>query len=158
MKAQEIFNKLKEKFADEVIELTDEAPSDPFIDVKLEKIVDICLFLRDDEELLFDYMTNLSGMDYMDSFGVIYHLYSIKHDHHIVLKTKLNHDDPKISTVEKVWKAANWHEREAYDMFGIIFEGHPNLIRILTCYDWEGYPLRKDYKVQEEYHGIKVPY
>ena len=158
MTAQEIFEKLKEEFGDAIIDLVAEEPSDPFINVNPEKIVDICLELRDNEEMLFDYMTNLSGMDYGDKLGVVYHLYSVKHKHSIVLKVELDREDPHIETVENVWRTADWHEREAWDMFGIKFDGHHNLIRILTCYDWEGHPLRKDYKVQEEYHGIKVPY
>lgn len=159
MTAEEIFEKLKEKFGEEDIkELTAEGTSDPFITVNPQKIRSICLFLRDDEDLLFDYMILLSGMDYGENFGVVYHLFSMKYKHIVVIKVFLDKEEPILPTVERVWKTANWHEREAWDMYGIKFEGHPNLIRILTPYDWEGHPLRKDYKVQEEYHGIRVPY
>lgn len=159
MQAQEIFEKLQEKFGNDIVDFADAPPSDPFIVVNKEKIVDIALFLRDEDGLKFDYMSCLSGVQNKDNtFTVVYHLYSIYIKHRITLKAHLGEENPKIDTVEKVWRSADWHEREAYDMFGIIFEGHHNLIRILTPYDWEDYPLRKDYKAPDEYHGIKVPY
>lgn len=159
MQTSEIYEKLKGKFGEAIVEMIQPEKGDPFITVAPEKIVEISLFLRDDEETLFDYMVILSGMDYGDEkLGVVYHLYSIKRGHYLAVKAILDRENPEIPTVEKVWKSANWHEREAYDMFGIKFTGHPNLIRILSPYDWEGYPLRKDYKTPEEYHGIKVPY
>ncbi len=158
MTQQEIYNILKEKFGDEIIEFSHELPSDPYIVANRSKIDEICLFLRDEENLNFDYLVILSGMDYIEKLGVVYHLYSIKHKHRLTIKVFLSKDDPHIPTVEKIWRSADWHEREAWDMYGIIFDGHHNLIRILCPYDWEGFPLRKDYKTPEEYHGIKVPY
>jgi len=103
----------------------------------------------------------LSGVDYGNgTLGVVYHIYSMKHAHSFVLKVKVPVENPVVKSVESVWKSANWHEREAYDMFGIVFEGHPDLRRILMPYDWpEGsYPLRKDFQVPEFYNGMKVPY
>lgn len=158
MTQQEIYDILKEKFGDEIIEFNHEPPSDPFIVANRSKIDEICLFLRDEESLNFDYLVILSGMDYIEKLGVVYHLYSIKHKHRLTIKVFLSKEDPHIPTVEKVWRSADWHEREAWDMYGIIFDGHHNLIRILCPYDWEGFPLRKDYKTPDEYHGIKVPY
>ena len=158
MEAKEIFEKLKARFGEGVIEIVGEAPSDPFIKAEPGKVFDICLFLRDNDEMLFDYMVILSGMDYKDSLGVVYHLYSFRHKHRIVLKVILDRENPRVPSVENIWKSANWHEREAWDMYGIVFENHPNLIRILTPYDWEDHPLRKDYKTPEFYHDIKVPY
>jgi len=158
MKANEIFDRLKEEFGNSIIEFVDEAPSDPFIKVETAKLFDICHTLRDNEDFLFDYLSCLSGMDYKEELGVVYHLYSLKHKHHIVLKVSVPKDAPNVPTVEKIWRTADWHEREAYDMYGINFEGHHNLIRILCPYDWEGFPLRKDYKEPDEYNGMKVPY
>ncbi|MFP4528431.1 MAG: NADH-quinone oxidoreductase subunit C [Candidatus Kapaibacterium sp.] len=158
MTAQEIFEKLNQEVPDAKAELVEEENYEPYINIAAEKVDDVCFLMRDDDDLNFDYLMCLSGMDYGDDLGVVYHLYSIAKKHKIVLKTTVKRDDPKLPTVETIWKAADWHEREAYDMFGLIFEGHHNLIRILCPYDWEGYPLRKDYKEPEEYHGIKVPY
>jgi len=107
---------------------------------------------------MFDYLVNLTGMDYGKELGVLYQLYSMSHQHRFVIKIQLSRENPELPTVEQVWKTANWHEREAFDMFGIVFLGHPYLVRILTPVDWEGFPLRKDYQTQEYYHGIKVPY
>ncbi|MFA6542090.1 MAG: NADH-quinone oxidoreductase subunit C, partial [Bacteroidota bacterium] len=90
--------------------------------------------------------------------GVTYHLYSMVHRHKFVLKVEVPTDAPNIPSVESVWKTANWHEREAFDMYGIQFSGHPDLRRILLPDDWEGYPLRKDYEVPEFYNGMRVPY
>ncbi|HOM05330.1 MAG TPA: NADH-quinone oxidoreductase subunit C, partial [Candidatus Kapabacteria bacterium] len=105
----------------------------------------------------FDYLVNLSGVDEKDKFIVVYHLFSLQHKHRIALKVYLDRENPHVPTVERVWRSANWHEREAYDMFGIVFDGHSDLRRILCPYDWEGHPLRKDYKTPDYYKGIKVP-
>ncbi len=158
MTANDIFEKLKVEFGDAIIELKDEAPSDPAITVDASKIFDICHTLRDDNTFLFDYLSCLSGLDKKEELQVVYHLYSMAHKHTIVIKASVAKDNPHIPSVERIWKAADWHEREAYDMLGIIFDGHHNLIRILTPYDWEGFPLRKDYKEPEYYNGIKVSY
>ena len=158
MQANQIFEQLKSEFGDAIIELKGEAPSDPFITVEASKIFDICHTLRDNESFLFDYLSCLSGLDNKEELGIVYHLYSMTHRHRIVIKTSVPMDEPNIASVGTIWRAADWHEREAYDMLGIIFEGHHNLIRILTPYDWEGHPLRKDYKEPEYYNGIKVAY
>lgn len=160
MEAKDIFEKLKEEFGDNIKEFVHEENSDPYIEADPAEIVDICLFLRDEDDLLFDYPVNLSGMDYtkQKSLGVVYHLYSIKFNHRLVLKVTLDKNDPVIHTTENVWKGMNWHERECYDLFGIIFKGHSDPRRILCPDDWEGHPLRKDYKEPETYKGIKVPY
>lgn len=158
MQPNEIYEKLKEEFCDEIIDLVEEENVDPFINVKPEKITEVCLYLRDGVGMDFDYLTMLSGMDLGDDLGVVYHLYSLEFKHSIVLKLQVPKDKPDVPTVERVWRTADWHERECYDLFGVNFLGHHNLIRILCPYDWEGYPLRKDYKEPEEYHGMKVPY
>jgi len=158
MQAQEIFDKLKEEFQDSIINIVVQEKTDTFINIEPAKIFDVCLYLRDDEDLLFDYLMCLSGVDSGNDLIVVYHLYSTIHKYIIVLKVTVSKENPIVPSVERVWRSADWHEREAYDMYGIIFQGHHNLIRILCPYDWEGYPLRKDYKTPEEYHGIKVPY
>lgn len=158
MQAKEIFEKMQEKFGEAIIELIEEEHFDPFIKVAPEKIKEISMFLRDEEGLKFDYLACLSGMDDKKTIGLVYHLYSVQLNHRIVIKLELDRENPVIQTVERVWRTADWHEREAWDLYGVRFEGHHNLIRILNPYDWEGFPLRKDYKEPEEYHGIKVPY
>lgn len=155
---KEIFELLKKEFGDAIIELKEEAPSDSFITVESSKIFDICHSLRDNNDLSFDYLMCLSGMDLGENLGVVYHLYSFKHTHKIVIKTNVSKENPNLSSVMYLWRTADWHEREAFDLFGINFEGHGDLRRILLPYDWEGFPLRKDYKEPEEYHGMKVPY
>ena len=93
------------------------------------------------------------------TLSVFYHLDSTSLKHKITLKVSAPRENPEVESVENIWRAADWHEREAYDMYGIIFLNHPNLIRILMPYDWDaGYPLRKDYKNPEFYQGMKVPY
>ncbi len=158
MNTTEIFELLREKFKDAIIDLVDNPPSDSFINVVPEKLFDICLELRDNPEFDFDYLMCLSGVDFPTNLQVVYHLYSLNKKHKIVLKVTVPKENPKVPSVERIWRSADWHEREAYDLFGIIFEGHHNLIRILLPYDWEGYPLRKDYKEPETYHGMRVPY
>ena len=104
---------------------------------------------------------NLSGVDEPKAglLSVYYHLESTKLKHKITVKVSTDRNNPEVSTVTEVWKAADWHEREAYDLFGIIFLNHPDLRRILMPYDWDaGFPLRKDYENPEFYQGMKVPY
>lgn len=158
MTGNEIYEKLRNEFGDDIISFTENESTEGFITVQTDRITEVCLFLRDEPEFKFDYMVNLSGVDNKTNFTVVYHLFSLSLKHRIVLKVELDRENPVAPTVEKVWKTANWHEREAYDMFGIVFEGHPFMVRILCPYDWEGYPLRKDYKEPETYHGIKVAY
>jgi NADH-quinone oxidoreductase subunit C len=156
---QEIDNLLREKFGEAIRDAKLEGVPDPFLKVAPERIKDICLFLRDNDSTAFDVLMCLSGVDYTGGkLGVVYHLHSMKWNHKIVLKLEVSVDHPHCQSVASVWRCADWHEREAYDMYGIIFEGHPDLRRILMPYDWEGHPLRKDYQVPVYYNGMKVPY
>ncbi len=102
----------------------------------------------------------ITGTDYEDRIEVSYVLCSFTKNNELILKVKLPKADPnavpEIDSVCSVWKAADWQERECYDMVGVIFKNHPNLRRILCPEDWEGWPLRKDYVVAEEYHGMKI--
>ena len=156
MTTEEIFGKLQEKFGDPVIDLTDGENLEPFIRIAAEAIGEVALYLRDDEAMGFESLMCLSGVDYPDHLSVVYHLFSTTKRHKVVLKVEVGREDPHVPTVEHVWKVANWHEREAYDMFGIVFDGHSDLTRILCPDDWEGFPLRKDYEVQETYRDMKV--
>jgi NADH-quinone oxidoreductase subunit C len=158
MTFQEISDILKNKFGDAVLLVKGDAVVDPFIVVTPQVIRALALFLRDDEGMKFDFLSCLSGVDRKGTFEVVYHLASMTLKHKLVVKVSVPADRPEVPTVESVWKSANWHEREAYDLFGIVFTEHPDLRRILLPYDWEGYPLRKDYEVPEFYNGMRVPY
>ncbi|MBW7846451.1 MAG: NADH-quinone oxidoreductase subunit C [Bacteroidales bacterium] len=156
MTAQEIFEKLRTEAGDAVIECVVQPSYDPFIRIAPQAVFDICHSLRDDELLAFDYLMSLSATDLGDDLGVVYHLYSTKWKHKLVVKTQVPKDNPVVPSVERIWRSADWHEREAFDLLGVRFDGHHNLIRILLPYDWEGHPLRKDYRTPETYHGMKV--
>lgn len=158
MTAQEIHDILIAQFGDAVLEAKLENVPDPFIKIQPEKIKEVCMFAKNDSRLQFDYLMCLSGMDYKGKLGVVYHLHSMTHRHKIVLKVEVPTESPNVPSVESVWKTADWHEREAFDLYGLNFEGHPDLRRILLPYDWVGFPLRKDYEVPEYYNGMKVPY
>lgn len=110
--------------------------------------------------LYFDLLSCITGIDNGPGrdMELAYNLYSIPHDHHLMIKVKLQRDAPQIESVASVWRSANWLEREIFDMYGIVFMNHPDLRRILMPADWEGHPLRKDYKHQEYYRDIKVEY
>jgi NADH-quinone oxidoreductase subunit C len=159
MTAQEIHDIVKSRFGDSIPDAKLEGVIDPYIKVAPDRIKDVAAFLRDDERLRFDLLMCLSGVDYTGGkLGVVYHLNSTKLDQKIVLKVDVTADHPHCQSVESVWKTANWHEREAFDLYGIMFDGHPDLRRILLPDDWEGHPMRKDYQVPEFYNGMKVPY
>ncbi len=156
---QEIHSALTARFGDAVRDAKLDGVIDPFIRIAPGQLRDVALFLRDDPALRFDTLCLLTGMDYTGGkLGVVYHLASIALGHKIVLKVDVPADSPHVPSVASVWKTANWHEREAFDMIGILFDDHPDLRRILMPDDWDGHPLRKDYKVPEFYNGMKVPY
>lgn len=170
MTPHEIREDLAREFGDAVGEVVETAS--PFIWVKGEKIQEVARHLRD--RLGFDSLSCLSGVDTKgmkagteppdegkksapappEEIWVVYHLASVRNKDKIALKVRLDRDEPRVSTVSNVWGVANWHEREAYDMFGIVFEGHPNLTRILCPDDWVGHPLRKDYEEPKYYRHI----
>jgi NADH-quinone oxidoreductase subunit C len=137
----------------------------PILAVPVSKLVQIASILKTSEGLYFDQLTCITGLDNGEKVGtleVIYHLNSIPYHHtfamKVVIPRSVENGLPQVPTLTSVWKTADWQEREVFDMFGVHFEGHPDLRRILLPNDWEGYPLRKDYKEQEYYHGIKVAY
>ena len=154
------------KFGEEVIIGEDTKSLQPSLLIHTEKLPEICLFLQTCEKTYFDFLSCITGIDNGVEKGtmeVLYHLYSIPYHHHLVLKILVprNQPDeplPKVPSISHIWAAANWHERETYDLLGIEFTNHPDLRRILLPADWQGYPLRKDYVPQESYHNIEVKY
>ena len=138
-----------------------EADKDGIVEVKPEVLLEVCQYLHEAKDLYFDQLACITGIDNRtadSSFEVVYNLYSIPCEHSIIIKVKLEEENPKVYSLVPIWKAADWLEREVFDMYGIHFDNHPDLRRILMPANWEGYPLRKDYKTQEYYHGIKVDY
>lgn len=175
MNTADIHQALLEQFGSDVITGINLETIDGWIEIAAESIVEVGTYLRDDERFAFEHLNNLCGVDYCEpdpkkakSFNhephleVVYHLSSYTHKHWLTLKVMLPRwqgdvagELPEMPSVSEVWAIADWHEREAYDMFGIRFAGHPNLRRILCPEDWEGFPLRKDYEFPLEYHGIR---
>jgi NADH-quinone oxidoreductase subunit C len=156
LESAEIHKIVKERFPEAVLEEQLNV-IDPFIVVEPEVIEDLAFFARDDERLRFDLLSCISGIDYPERqvIEVIYCLDSTVHRHWLIVKVALPRGDPRVRTVENVWRTADWHERETYDLLGVIFEGHHNLVRILCAEDWVGHPLRRDYVMPETYRGIK---
>ena len=134
---------------------TIEALGETTLLVDAARIVDLCRYLKQQEK--FNRLSAITAVDWHPAeprFEVVYHLHSVELNRRLRLKAKLSGKNPEIDSATAVWAAANWYEREVYDMFGITFRNHPNLVRILNPVDWEGYPLRKDYPV----HGYKYGY
>ncbi|CAH1216050.1 NAD(P)H-quinone oxidoreductase subunit J, chloroplastic [Paenibacillus allorhizoplanae] len=118
----------------------------PYVIIHSSRWPQAALTLRNHEELRCDYLRNLSGVDQETHLEVAYHLLSLTHKHEYCVKVKTDREQPSIPSVADVWPTANWNEREAFDLFGIDFPGHPNLVRIMMPDDWVGHPLRKDYE------------
>lgn len=176
MTPQDIFKALQDQFgSDQVLALNAEA-CDPWIEIAPAAIAEVSAVLKTDPRFQFNMLCNLCGVDYLEPdsklaakfpyephLEVVYHLLSLTLKHKITIKVKLPRwqDDqtgklPEVPSVAAIWAIADWHEREAYDLVGINFTGHPNLLRILCPDDWEGHPLRKDYEFPLEYHGVRV--
>ncbi len=154
MEGAEIYNLVKERFPGPVLGFA--AELDPCIEVEPAGIREVAAFVKGEPELAFDSLMCLSGVDYGERFGVVYHLFSTAHRHKIALKVLVGKEDPRLPSLESVWRAAAWFEREAFDLYGLIFTGHSDLRRILLPDDWPGHPLRKDYVYPESYHGVPV--
>ncbi len=154
MDADQIAKMIEEKFPGEVTGTATHA-GQVGVMVKKERIQDICRFLHDDPALKMDHLSDLTAVDYSayagdtgPRFEVVYNMISTTFRHRIRLKARVPEDNPRIDTVTPIWQTANWHERETYDLMGIIFHGHPDLRRILLPEDWVGHPLRKEYPLK----------
>ena len=150
----ENIEKLKKKFKKSVIDSHSFRGDDTII-VKKHNVLDICRFLKEDNDFAFNFMMDLTVVDYLNQkecyerFEVVYHFYSSIHNHRLRLRAPVSETDCTIDSIVPVWKGANWFEREAYDMYGIKFNNHPDLRRILLYEEFEGYPLRKDYPIRK---------
>lgn len=166
MSLEEIQAILTVKFGEHVILATDLDSTPPMLTVPAAQIAEICMELHTNSQTYFDYLACLTGLDNGTEQGtmeVIYHLYSIPYNFQLALQLVVPRQTEEnrmteVPTVSHIWRTADWHEREAFDMIGIHFSGHPDQRRILLPADWIGHPLRKDYKEQDYYHGIKVIY
>ena len=154
MKSTDIKLKL-EKFSEKVESLEAE---NVFLVKDISSWFEIAKFLKNDKELLFDYLMCITAYDLGDSknFGIAYNFHSTKLKHSVEMRLEFQ-DGTEVKSVESLWKAADWHEREAFDMMGVTIVDHPDMKRILLPHDWEGYPLRKDYKTPDYYNGMPVP-
>lgn len=157
MNLEQISEKLKNRFLDAVLGLTSPengVPGEAWIDVKSSSIGEITKFLKEDPELLFDYLACQTAIDEGEKITIVYILFSYPLGHKAIIKAQIPADRPEIQTVEDCWGAANWFEREIFDLFGVLFKGHSNLRRIMLPHDWVGHPLRKNYKEPVEYRRI----
>jgi len=174
MSGQAFLDRLKQKFG-EAITGANLTAIDPWIEVSPQGLVPLCKYLRDQPDLRFNLLNCISAVDYFEPdpkkaakaefqphIEVVYHLWSLPNKISLVLKVLLPRwkndragELPEVPTVSGVWRTADWHEREVYDLSGINFVGHPDPRRILCPEDWVGYPLRKDYEMPLEYHGIR---
>lgn len=158
-----LISELQSRFGATNIQQVEGSKQDTVV-VDKEKLVDICLFLRDHEEYYFDFLSNITAVDYYpeNRFAVVYNLASLPYQTQLTIRVELPMENrekdnlPELPSVSSVWRTANWHEREAFDLMGIFFTGHPDLRRILLPDDWQGFPLRKDYEDPESYHGISI--
>ncbi len=143
---QSMSERISGKFPEAVVEHK-YALNELSITIKSESLIPVLEFVKHDNDLQFDYLTDITAVDHKDRekrFDLVYQLFSIKFHHRLRIKTAIA-DAKGIPSATRVWSAANWLEREVYDMFGIVFEGHPDLKRILLSEGWKGYPLRKEY-------------
>jgi NADH-quinone oxidoreductase subunit C len=175
MTAADVATLLQSEFASSVTGVAQDGP-ELSVAVEAARLVEVCAFLRDDPRLRFEILNDISGVDYLETdakkaakagfephLEVVYHLSSFSFPgRRFTLKVVLPRwkDNvvgqlPEVPSVVGVWKTADWQEREVYDLVGVNFTGHPNLVRILLGDDWIGHPLRKDYEFPLEYHGIR---
>jgi len=144
---------LHERFGESVVEdphINEKSRNLPTVTVAREAWHEVAKFLKEHPETDFSFLNNLHGMDMEDYFDIFYVLQSFRHPHLLAVHVRVDREDPRVPSVVDVWLAADWAERETYDLLGIVFEGHPDLRRLLLPEDWVGYPLRKDYAQYDE--------
>jgi NADH-quinone oxidoreductase subunit C len=148
---QVVIQKLTARFADKI-----SVPTEPFglltLETNTETIAEVLRFLKEDKELQFNYLTDITGIHYPEqelAIGVIYHLHSLTHNVRIRIKVFLSAANPSIPTATMLWQGANWMERETFDFYGVQFEGHPDLRRILNVDDMTVFPMRKEYPLED---------
>jgi len=174
MSGEQFIQRLRAKFGEQISGANFEA-IDPWIEVTPAGLFALCQYLKTDPELQFNVLNCITAVDYFESdpkkaaktgwephLEVVYHLSSVTRKHTLVVKVMLPRwkDNvegqlPEVPSVCQIWRTANWHEREVFDLSGVMFTGHPDLRRILCPEDWIGYPLRKDYEMPLEYHGMR---
>ncbi len=154
MDSAAIISLLSENFGEGIEASPATLAGDPFVTVPAEQLREIIAFLKNDPALAMNQLKLVTGVDRGEWIESVYHLYSYEHFHALTLKVKLDRNDPRVPSIADLFGAAEWHERESFDMVGIRYEGNPNLRRILLPEDWAGHPLRLDYQQPKEYHGI----
>ena len=147
---------VRERFGD-LLESCTVAHGELTVCIPKGSVREVCLALRDEEPFRFDMLIDLCGVDYLrygerpwegPRFAVVYHLLSVTRNQRIRLRTFVAEDDPRVESVVEIWNSANWYERECFDLFGILFDGHPDLRRLLTDYGFVGHPFRKDFPLE----------
>jgi NADH-quinone oxidoreductase subunit C len=143
----EIADRLRAQFGEDILAFQD-AHGHPVVTVTPARYQEIALFLRDDPVLAFDYFDFLTAVDYTPKgkgYEVVTHLYSSTQKHNVRVKVECSAEDPHCPTLNEIWSGANWAEREAWELFGIVFDGHPHLVKLVLPEQFEGHPLRKDF-------------
>lgn len=160
--AKEAIQRVREEFGEDVVLGEGDFQGQAWVVIHRDRLVEVARFLRDHEDLAFDYLRDLCGMDNLGHapferrFQVVYQLYSLKHQQLLRLKVDCPEEDPVVPSLVPVYLAADWQEREAYDMYGIRFEGHPDLRRILMPEDYRYFPQRKDFPIEGIHESLEV--
>ena len=150
---QQLASRFKERFSTQIT-ATNVELAELTVELPREQLLSVCRALRDESAFAFEQLIDVCGVDYLQygngvwtgpRFAVVYHLLSIKNNHRVRLRTFVDGEVPMVPSVIDIWNSANWFEREAFDLFGIVFDGHPDLRRILTDYGFIGHPFRKDF-------------
>ncbi len=157
---QQVIHSLTSVFGDRI-----SVPSEPYgfltLETSADNISEVLRFLKEDNELKFNYLTDITGIHYPEqdlSIGVIYHIHSLTNNVRVRIKVFIDGDAPHIPTATTLWEGANWMERETYDFFGIIFDGHPNLVRILNVDDMTVFPMRREHPLEDPNRVDKKDY
>ena len=156
MKRKDLIELLQSKMGRSIVRIEEMPNNDIIMEIYTDDLVPVMVSMKKDEDLRFTTLMNQLGVDYGESFAVIYNLYSFDLDNKLTVKVYMDKDNPEVDSVEHIFRGVNWFERETYDLLGIRFKGHGNLERLLLPPDWEGHPLRKDYVYPEVYNGLEL--
>jgi NADH-quinone oxidoreductase subunit C len=151
-----LFDVVQRRVGDAVYDFTSEGTKDPFFRVQAARWPEVATCLRDDPQLRLGFLQNLTAVDWikLEKIEVVYHLWSYARKHGCVVKIDLPRARPEVPSVAHIWHAADWYEREQFDLIGVAFVGHPDLRRIMLPDDWPGHPMRKDYQEATQYRGM----